>query len=69
MTKRIILWVIFAFFVCYSGVAFITADIGWMRGMWNDWSRGDRAGFLYMALICVVVGVLCGAWINPRSPT
>lgn len=39
--------------IFYLIAAFVAADIGWMRNVFTEWTSGERAFFLYIAVICV----------------
>lgn len=47
--------------------AFITADFGWLHGMWDDWSRSDRGALLYGIVCCLALGGVLGGAIDFAS--
>ena len=48
--------------LAYGTAAFVTADFGWLRDIWQ-WERGDRAALLYGIICCVTFGSMAGAWL------
>lgn len=49
---RVILTIQIALAVMYLVVAFVTADVFWIRSVW-EWDRGDRALLLVISFIVV----------------